>query len=80
MGATQIHPATYWQDMAWARQHLRELYEQYEGCWVAIADAAVVAAGPDLGKVKREAARKTGRDEEDITVKFIPGMWQIYAH
>ncbi len=76
-----IHPATYWEDMEWASKHLRELYEQYEGCWVAIADESVVAAGSNPDKVKRQAARKTGRAEEDVTIKFIPWLGQIfYAH
>ena len=77
--AETIRPATYWEDMDWAQEHLAELYERYADGWIAISDQQVVAASPSLARVKRAAARLTGKSPEDITVKFIGREDVIYG-
>ena len=71
--------SSYWEDMRWAGEHLAELHRQFENVWIAIVDQQVIAASPSLGKVKKEATRKTGKRPEEITVKFIMSEGAIYG-
>jgi hypothetical protein len=67
------------EDLDWAGEHGTELRQQFEDVWVAIVNKQVVAWGPNLAKVERAAARKTGKRPEEIAVKFIEGGWVIYG-
>ena len=69
----------WWQGVAWARDHLEELYEKYEGDWVAIVDGRVVAFGGDPMAIRKKAARQTGRTMEDVYVKFLERVDALYG-
>ena len=56
-------------------QAYTKLLEKYRDEWVAIVNKEVVAAGKDLGKVEKEAKRKTGRDP---AVMFVESGSHIY--
>jgi hypothetical protein len=79
MGKDRPETTSYWADMHWASEHLAELRQQFEDVWIAIVDQKVIAASSSLGKVKGDAARKTGRRPEEITVKFITSAGAIYG-
>jgi hypothetical protein len=66
-------------DLNWAGEHSTELRQQFEDVWVAIVNKQVVAWGPNLAKVEKEAARKTGKHPSEIAVTFIEGGLIIYG-
>jgi hypothetical protein len=72
-------PRAYWENFHWTRQHSTELHEQYQDVWVVVADQQDVAAGPSLQQVEKVAARKAGRDLEEIFVEFIGSGVAIYG-
>jgi hypothetical protein len=74
-----IQPATYWEDIDWVDEQASQLHRRYEDVWIAVADRQVVASGPSLARVKREASRRTGRPPQQITVVFIEGAGAIYG-
>jgi len=80
MESTQDNtPRAYWENFHWARHHSTELHEQYQDIWVAVVDQQVVAAGPSLRQVEKVAARRTGRNPEEIFVGFIGSGAAIYG-
>ena len=72
-------PQAYWENSRWGREHATELYQQYKDVWIAIADKQVVAVGNDPIRVRKIAARKTGRPTAEIAVKFIESGLTIYG-
>ena len=68
---------TFYKDVDWKDAHLAELSELYPNQWIAVWDEQVVAAKPGLGQAKREAARKTGKDEREISAFYIFGLDMI---
>ncbi|MEA3488274.1 MAG: DUF5678 domain-containing protein [Euryarchaeota archaeon] len=68
-------PEGFWDDQEWGFRHHTKLLETYRDVWVAIVDKVVVAAGKDLGKVEKEAKKKTGRDP---AVMFVESGSHIY--
>lgn len=56
-----------------------EFYRKYQNMWIAIADKKVIAFGENMRQVKQEAARKTGKAEEEIPVKFIESIGSIFS-
>jgi hypothetical protein len=69
----------WWQGAHWAHDHLEELYEKYEGDWVAIVDGQVIASGGDPVAIRQRAARRTGRTTEDVYVTFLESADAIYG-
>lgn len=69
----ELAPKTYYEDVDWKDAHLTELTEQYANQWIAVVSGQVVAASPSLARVKREAAKKTGKEERQISVFYILG-------
>lgn len=72
-------PQAHWDNTEWAREHATELYEQYEGKWIAIADRRVVAIGNHPISVRQLAARKTGHTMAEVYVKFCESAAAIYG-
>jgi hypothetical protein len=72
-------PQSYWEDFRWAAEHGTELSEQYEDVWVAIVDQQVVASGPNLARVEKIAAQKTGRSRKEIVVRYIESGVAVYG-
>ncbi len=68
-------PEGFWDDQEWGFRHHTKLLEKYRDEWVAMVNKEVVAAGKDLGKVEKEAKRKTGRDP---AVMFVESGSHIY--
>ena len=55
----------------WA-QHDPDTEELYAGQWVVAHEGKIVAHGIDIELVRREAARITGREPEELVVCAIP--------
>ncbi|NCO41401.1 MAG: hypothetical protein COZ06_28580 [Armatimonadetes bacterium CG_4_10_14_3_um_filter_66_18] len=79
MSKTVAIPPDYVADMKWASEHTQELHDTYENKWIAIVHQQVVAAGADLGPVRTQAARRTGRPRDQIYVDFMDDGLTIYA-
>jgi hypothetical protein len=67
------------EDLNWAREHSTELHQRFQDVWIAIVNKQVVARGTSITKVKKEAARKTGKRPDEIAIKFIEGGLTIYG-
>lgn len=59
------------EDLRWIEDHADELYEKYEGEWVAVVNKKIVAHGKDGGKVQKEAIAKTRRDRSRIAMTYL---------
>jgi hypothetical protein len=68
----------FWEDQEWGFKHYSELVDNYRDMWIAIVDKKIVSHGRDLRKVEEEAARKTGKDKEEIAVMYVESGTQIF--
>ncbi len=75
----KIPNETYYEDVDWKDARLTELTEQYPNQWIAVVNGQVIAAGRSLTRVKREASKKTGKEERQISVFYIVGDDVIYV-
>lgn len=67
------------ENLNWAREHATELYRQFQDVWVAVVNKQVVAWGTSIPKVKKEAAKKTGKRPDEIAMTFVEGGLTIYG-
>jgi hypothetical protein len=79
MKVQEIMSEAFRADRQWAHEHIAELHDQYEEQWVAVVDQQVVAVGPNLSRVEAVAARKTGRNPQDIYVTFLESRFAVYG-
>ena len=70
-------PKRYFEDEKWLREHRNELAEQYPDQWVAVFHQRVVAAGKDLGEVRRAAHEQTG--ERDVVLDLVSPTRMFYS-
>ena len=75
----KLVPETYYEDVDWKDARLMELTRKYADQWIAVVSGQVVTAGTSLARVKREAAKKTNKEERQISVFYIMGANAIYA-
>jgi len=66
----------FWDDLNWAREHHTDLLTRYQDQWIAVYNREVVAFGPKLGKVEKQARQKTGR--HSVTVYFVDSGYNFY--
>jgi hypothetical protein len=64
------------EDLDWAREHYRELDQQYHGETIAVWKKAVVAHGTDEGELVRQAAT-TERPREELVFIEFPAFFEI---
>ena len=68
--------AEYLANSRWIQDHLDELVRQYPDQWIAVAGGQVLAAGPDLGQVRRQARQKCSSPE--VACEFLAGVTMIF--
>jgi len=71
-------PKVYWEDIKWFLKNKGELYQKHEMMWVAVVNKKIVAYGSNPDKIRKTAAKKTGREPEKIVVEFIEKAEAIY--
>ena len=57
----------FWEDGKWVNENFSSLVDKYPDQWVAVVDKQVISYGKELGKVRKDAKRKTGKDEIYLT-------------
>lgn len=72
----KLESKEFFDDMKWADENYPELRKRYSDQWIAVADRQVVSFGKDLGKVKEDATKKTGRRE--VALIFVECGSHIY--
>ncbi len=68
--------SAYLQSCDWVKENLSDLVDRYPDQWIAVEGERVVAAGPDLGEVTREAERQS--TSCDIVYEFIASGSMIF--
>lgn len=75
---TRLFPKYLQRDYDWAFAHYAELAKRYPDQWVAFAKRQVLAAGPQLRRVLKQAHAKL--DWPDIPHLFVESGIHVYAH